>query len=72
MRNVLVVLIALVIAMTPIFGAGQTERVPAQKTVTVFGAFVDEEAHRFEESIRRLKRRPASRSSTKVQKTSRP
>ena len=52
MRNVLVVLIALVIAMTPIFGAGQTERVPAQKTVTVFGAFVDEEAHRFEESIR--------------------
>lgn len=52
MRNVLVVLIAVVIAMTPIFGAGQTERVPAQKTVTVFGAFVDEEAHRFEESIR--------------------
>ena len=52
MRNVLVVLIALVIAMTPIFGAGQGERVPAQKTVTVFGAFVDEEAHRFEESIR--------------------
>jgi len=51
-KALLVVLISLLVLPT-IFAAGQADRgAPKEKVVTVFGAFVDEEARRFEEAIK--------------------
>ena len=57
MKKALVALVILTLAFMPVFGAAQAEKAPAQKTVTVFGAFVDEEAYRFEEAIRPFEER---------------
>lgn len=57
MKKALVALVILTLAFMPVFAAGQAEKAPAQKTVTVFGAFVDEEAYRFEEAIRPFEER---------------
>ena len=57
MKRILFVVLVLAIALTPIFAGGKAEKASDQKTVTVFGAFVDEEARRFEEAIRPFEER---------------
>ena len=52
MKKIVLVLLIVMIAMPMAFTAGQRDAAPAGKVVTVFGAFVDEEARRFEEAIR--------------------
>lgn len=51
MKKVVCLLIIVMIAMTSLTAGGQQQAEPA-RVVTVFGAFVDEEARRFEEAIR--------------------
>jgi len=50
-KSMIFTLIAL-LSLGGLFAAGAKESAPATKTVTVFGAFVDEEARRFEEAIK--------------------
>ncbi len=57
MRKVVCVMLIVMIAMTTFVAAGQREAAPDTGVVTVFGAFVDEEARRFEEAIRPFEER---------------
>jgi len=52
MKKIVLVLLIVMITIPMAFTAGQRDAAPAGKVVTVFGAFVDEEARRFEEAIR--------------------
>jgi alpha-glucoside transport system substrate-binding protein len=52
MKKIVLVLLIIMITIPMAFAAGQKDAAPAGKVVTVFGAFVDEEARRFEEAIK--------------------
>lgn len=53
MKKVVLVLLIALMVMPSVFAAGQKDEAASdQKTVNVFGAFVDEEARRFEEAIK--------------------
>ncbi|HOE90202.1 MAG: Multiple sugar-binding protein precursor [Spirochaetes bacterium ADurb.Bin315] len=57
MKKIVIFSLIALLSIGSVFAAGTKESVPAQKTVTVFGAFVDEEARRFEEAIRPFEER---------------
>ncbi|MFA5571070.1 MAG: ABC transporter substrate-binding protein [Sphaerochaetaceae bacterium] len=57
MKKLTVVLLVLLILIPSLFAGGQKDGAKDQKTVHVFGAFVDEEAHRFEEAIKPFEQR---------------
>ncbi len=57
MKKFFTVALIVALAITPLFAAGQKEAAVDQKTVSIFGAFVDEEARRFEEAIRPFEER---------------
>ncbi len=52
MKKIVIFTLIALLSLGSLFAAGAKESTPAGKTVTVFGAFVDEEARRFEEAIK--------------------
>ncbi|WP_422479637.1 ABC transporter substrate-binding protein [Pleomorphochaeta sp. DL1XJH-081] len=58
MKKVVLVLLIALMVMPSVFAAGQKDAAASdEKTVMVFGAFVDEEARRFEEAIKPFEER---------------
>lgn len=57
MKKIVIFSLIALLSIGSVFEAGTEDSAPAQKTVTVFGAFVDEEARRFEEAIRPFEER---------------
>ena len=52
MKKIVIFTLIALLSLGSVFAAGAKESTPAGKTVAVFGAFVDEEARRFEEAIK--------------------
>ena len=58
MRKIILIMVIALLVLPGAFAAGQKEATAsAAKSVTVFGAFVDEEARRFEEAIKPFEER---------------